>query len=448
MKIVTRFAPSPTGLLHAGNYRTALFSYLFARQNGGKFLLRIEDTDRERSKKEYADNIIESLAWLGLEYDKLPDGRDHETQSNRLESHRKHLQTLIDKGFAYVSREERDGKITEPIRFKNPGAKVAFKDLIRGEIVVDTTDLKDFVIAKNINEPLFHLAVVVDDFEMGITHVIRGEDHISNTPRQILIARAIGAPEPVYAHLPLVLAPDRSKLSKRKGALAMTEYRDRGYLPEALLNYMALIGWNPGTEQEILSKQELIEQFKIDKIQKGGAIFNEEKLRWLNKEYLKKRPISLIEDSIRSVLPKEWQTDHGDAMVRKIAPIVLDRIETLGEIRTLKDTGELDYYFSWPAVDPAGIVWKKSTANKALTHLKVAMEKLEAIEEKDWSGASAKTALWDYAEREGRGDVLWPIRFSLSGREKSPDPFSLMDVLGKHETLARLKGAFQSLSTR
>ena len=216
-QIVTRFAPSPTGLLHAGNYRTAVFSYLFARQHGGKFILRIEDTDRERSRPEYEVNILESLAWLGLDFD------EKYRQSENASVHREYLEKMIASGHAYISQETptKEGERAEVIRFKNPNKKVLFPDLIRGDIEFDTTELKDFVIAKSLDEPVFHLAVVVDDFTAGVTHVIRGEDHISNTPRQILIQEAIGAPCPIYAHLPLVLAPDRSKLSKRKGALPL-----------------------------------------------------------------------------------------------------------------------------------------------------------------------------------------------------------------------------------
>ncbi len=375
--IVTRFAPSPTGLLHAGNYRTALFSYLFARQNNGKFILRIEDTDRERSKKEYEENILESLTWLGLEHDAFY------RQSEQLENHKKHLNSLIEKGFAYVSKEEREGKVNEIVRFKNPGTKVTFKDLIRGEITVDTTDLKDFVIAKNINEPLFHLAVVVDDFEMGVTHVVRGEDHISNTPRQILIQRAIGAPEPVYAHLPLILAPDRSKLSKRKGALAITEYRDRGYLPETMINYLALLGWNPGTDQEILSKEDLLKLFSIEKIQKGGAIFNEEKLKWLNKEYLKKLPSekieSVVSESVKKVLGIE---NPNQGVIKKIAPLILDRISTLFEIEELVKQGEVTYFFTKPEYEVNALSWKgKSEPTKTKERLQKVSEILTALPE-------------------------------------------------------------------
>ena len=284
-KIVTRFAPSPTGLLHAGNYRTALFSYLFARHVKGTFLLRIEDTDKARSKKEYEDNIMESLAWLGLPHDGFA------RQSDRIDIHKKRLEQLIASGHAYISKEipKEPGDREEVIRFKNPNKKVKFHDMIRGFIEFDTTELGDFVIARSMEEPVFHLVVVVDDIDMGVTHIVRGEDHISNTPRQILIYEALGSPLPEYAHLPTVLAPDKTKLSKRKGALPITAYRDRGYLPEAMVNYLALIGWNPAlNDREFFTMAELIEHFDLKDVQKSGAIFNEEKLAWFNRQYMAK----------------------------------------------------------------------------------------------------------------------------------------------------------------
>jgi glutamyl/glutaminyl-tRNA synthetase len=283
-KVVTRFAPSPTGSLHIGGIRTALYNYLFTRQNGGKFILRSEDTDKERSKKEHEDNIIESFKWLGLSYDEFY------RQSERTEIYKKYLKQLIDGGFAYVSKEEvvAEGERSEVIRFKNPNKKIKFNDLVLGEIEFDTTDLKDFVIAKDMESPLYHLAVVVDDFEMGVTHVIRAQEHLSNTPRQILIQEAINAPRPSYAHIPIVLAPDKSKLSKRHGALSVLAYRDMGYLPGAILNFMALIGWNPGDEQEIFTLDELVKKFNLEKVQKAGGVFNTEKLDWVNKEHIKK----------------------------------------------------------------------------------------------------------------------------------------------------------------
>ncbi|MCX6712993.1 MAG: glutamate--tRNA ligase family protein, partial [Candidatus Vogelbacteria bacterium] len=346
--VITRFAPSPTGLLHAGNYRTAVFSYLYARQHEGKFVLRIEDTDHERSKEEYAENILESLNWLGLEYDNTDSVPK---QSARSKIYKKYLQKLIDDGKAYISKEEikKEGDRTEVIRFKNPNKIVTFHDLVRGDISTDTTDLGDFVIAKSLDEPIFHLAVVVDDFEMGITHVVRGEDHISNTPRQILIQEAIGATTPYYAHLPLLLAPDRTKLSKRKGALAMTEYRDRGYLPQAILNYMALLGWNPGTDQELLSKEELIEKFDLAKVQKGAAIFNEEKLNWLNREYLRRlKPEEFLTQAEPYLSELKKLPHYSPEKMQQLVPILLERIYTLGDLRQMFADGDLEFFFEEP----------------------------------------------------------------------------------------------------
>lgn len=273
-KVITRMAPSPTGNFHVGGARTALFNFLFAKKNNGKFILRIEDTDKERSKKEFEDDIFESLEWLGLKHDEFY------RQSERGGVYKSYIEKMLDNGSVY----EAEDKV---IRFKNPNKKVKFDDLVRGEIQFDTTELKDFVIAKSIDEPLYHLAVVIDDFESGITHVIRGEDHISNTPRQILIQEAIGAPRPLYAHLPLILAQDRSKLSKRKHgeSVSLDYYRNKGYSTEAVINYLALLGWNPGTEQEIFTLDELIKVFDLSKVHKGGAIFDEKKLAWVNRKH-------------------------------------------------------------------------------------------------------------------------------------------------------------------
>ncbi len=284
-----RFAPSPTGLLHIGGARTALFNYLYAKQTGGKFILRIEDTDKERSKSEYEEEIREGLEWLGI----TPDAVYR--QSERTEIYQKHLQTLIQKGAAYLSKEPKKdgaGEMIEVVRFKNPNRRISWNDLVRGEVSFDTTELKNFVIAKSVTEPLYHLAVVVDDFEMGITHIIRGEDHISNTPRQILIQEALGAPRPIYAHLPLILAADRSKLSKRKHGetVSLAHYRALGISPEAMLNFLALLGWHPKASDasEVLSFADLVAQFQLERVQKGGAVLDVNKLNWLNRQYLKR----------------------------------------------------------------------------------------------------------------------------------------------------------------
>ena len=385
-KVITRFPPSPTGFLHIGNARTALFNYLFAKHNNGSFLVRVEDTDRARSKKEYEKGMLESLEWLGLK-------RDGELwhQSQRTEIYEKYLRKLIEEDKIYLSKETA-GENKEVLRFRNPNKIVAFDDMVRGRVQFNTTELEDFVIAKSITEPLYHLAVVVDDFEAGITHVIRGEDHISNTSRQILIQEAIGAPRPAYVHLPLILASDRSKLSKRKHgeSVSLDYYRQKGYLPQALLNYLALLGWNPGTDKEIFTLEELVKAFDISQIHKGGAIFDEKKLEWVNREHTK-------------LLPKEDR--------QKIA---------------LKDFD----LKSIPKLNKEKICWKKISTEETLKHLLRAKEII--AEDGD---------LMAYATEVGKGNVLWPVRYALSGQDVSPDPLTILDILGKDESLKRLERA-------
>jgi glutamyl-tRNA synthetase len=432
--IVTRFAPSPTGLMHVGSARTALFNFLFARKCGGKFILRIEDTDKERSKKEYEDNILDGLEWLGISYDEIHH------QSERADIHKKYLQKMIVEGSAYEAEESKDGT-GKIIRFKNPNKKVKFNDTVRGDIEFDTTDLGDFVIAKNIDTPLFHLAVVVDDFEMGVTHLIRGEDHISNTPRQILLQRAIGAPEPQYAHIPLILASDRSKLSKRHGAVAVTEYREQGYLPEAVVNFLALIGWNPGDERELFTMSELIKEFSLEKIQKGGAVFNTEKLDWINKEYIKKLPNKEIESEIKKYLP-----EASDEMTEKITPIILERINKWSDIDAMNKEGEWGYFFARPEIDIKKLFWRdEKDAEKTKERIEKVVSILQEISLEDFTAEKIKDKIWDYATEEGRGSVLWPMRYALSGRDKSPDPFTLVALLGKEEAIERLQIAVSKL---
>lgn len=426
--VITRLAPSPTGLLHLGTYRTAVFAYLYAKKNGGKFIVRIEDTDKARSKDEYKENILASLKWLSLPYDALY------IQSENILSHTKHLERLIDTGAAYISKEEaKDGSgvMRELVRLKNKGEVVIFNDIIRGSIETNTTDLGDFVIAKSITEPLFHLAVVIDDHEEGVTHVIRGEDHIANTPRQILISRALGFPSPKYAHLPLVLAEDRTKLSKRKGALPATAYKDIGYLPEALLNFMAFIGWNPGGEREIYSLEELISLFELEKIHKGGAVFNKEKLAWMNKEYMR---MQQEVDQLASV--KKYLQGYDEILLKKLLPTIIDRISAYGELVAI-EASEFSFFKKYPEINIEKIVWKDSEKSEAKMHLEKVMELLDGV---DFSTSSAiKEKIMPYAEVHGKGNVLWPLRMSLSGQEKSIDPFTICYVLGYKEVMSRLK---------
>lgn len=432
--VVTRFAPSPTGLAHLGNYRTAVFAYLYAKKFGGKFILRIEDTDRERSKPEYEDNIIESLTWLGLSYD------ERYRQSEHVESHTKHLNRLISDGYAYISKEEaKDGSgvMREVVRFKNPKKIVVFEDAVHGSIETDTTDLGDFVIAKSVTEPLFHLAVVVDDAEEGVTHVIRGEDHIPNTPRQMLIREALGYPHPTYAHLPLVLSEDHTKLSKRKGALPVTEYKAMGYLPEAIINFMAFIGFNPGGEREIYSLEELVPLFDLAKINKAGAIFNPEKLKWMNKEHIRKQS---RESQLAAI--KQYMKNYPDEMLDKLLPSIIDRISAYGELAMLEGT-EFRFFITPPSIEKERILYKDDEPSVALYHLKQVVEILNTA---DFSSPeSIKFAIMPYAEKEGKGNVLWPLRMSLSGQERSVDPFTILYVLGKEASLARIAAACHTL---
>ncbi len=433
-KVVTRFAPSPTGLLHLGTYRTAIFSYLYAKKNNGTFVLRIEDTDKERSKKEYEENIIESLKWLGLDYDQFY------RQSDNLDRHKFYLEKMIKEGKAYISKEEAKdgtGEIKELVRFKNPNIDITFHDEIKGEVKMNTTDLNDFVIARNLNEPLFHLAVVIDDFEEGITHVIRGEDHVSNTPRQILIQRAIGAPTPIYAHLPLVLGADKLKLSKRRGALPITSYKDMGFLPEAILNGVAFVGWNPGTDKEIFTHDELVKDFDLSKVQKSPAVFNEEKLNWFNKEHMKLLSTEEVNKNILENLPENMRNV-------KLVPIIFERITKWGDIKNMVSVGELDFFFKQPEYDKSKLIYKnvQSSTLNISENINKAISVLEELNENNFTKENVKEVLMKIADSlESRGELLHPVRFALSGLDKSPDPFVIAEVLGKNETLARLQKA-------
>jgi glutamyl-tRNA synthetase len=441
-KVVTRFAPSPTGYFHAGSYRTALFAYIYARQHHGTFILRIEDTDKERSKKEYEENIIDSLKWLGLDYDEFY------RQSERTEIYKEHLQKLIDAGKAYISKEtpKEPGDRTEVIRFKNPNKKVVFEDMVRGTIEFDTTELGDFVLAKSMDEPIFHTVNVIDDALMGVTHVVRGEDHISNTPRQILIYEALGKPAPQFAHIPLLLAGDRSKLSKRNGAVAVSEYRSRGYLPEAVVNYLALLGWHPADDTEILSFANIIREFSLKRVQKAGAVFDEEKLKWFNREYLTRLSDEDFLGRAQPFLP-EWINSKSVTM-KALLPVLRDKLSAFGEIEAMfAPTGDLAFVRGLSDYSADRLLWKKNPDKKAArAHLESCRELLGAIRFESFDAPAAKVAIWSYAESKGRGDVLWPLRVALTGQERSPDPFASAAILGKDEALRRIDEAVKKLA--
>lgn len=440
--IRVRIAPSPTGYFHIGTGRTALFNFLFARKNSGVFVLRLEDTDKARGKKEYEQDIYDSFEWLGLTFD------EKYVQSEHIERHKELLKQLIDSDKAYISKEpakDDASRTVEVVRLRNPGRSITFNDVIRGDITFDTTELKDFVIARAIDDPLYHFAVVADDGDAKITHIIRGEDHISNTPRQILIQEALGFPRPVYAHLPLILAPDRSKMSKRKHQTSIKDFREKGFLPEAMLNFMGLLGWSPKDERELFSLEELVQAFTLEDIHKSGAVFNEEKLRWFNKEYLQKmsdtdfavQALTKLKGAITSRV--SWNEGMGE----KLIPIMKERIAMWGDVAALAEAGEFDYYFQRPELDAARIPEKKSSAAETIEHLAYAEKNLADLSE--FEAEKIKEALWNYATEKGRGAVLWPLRYSLSGKDKSPDPFALASILGKEETLERIRAACELL---
>ncbi len=439
MNVRTRIAPSPTGRMHIGTVRTALFNYLYAKKHDGTYIVRIEDTDKERSKAVHEAEIWSDFEWLGLG----PDEKYR--QSEHAPRHRDLLHELVSKDRAYVSNEQAkdgSGREVSVVRLRNPGRKVTFHDIVRGDITFDTTELGDFVIARSIDDPLYHFAVVADDGDEKISHVIRGEDHISNTPRQILIQEALELPRPVYAHLPLILAPDRSKLSKRKHNASIEVYREAGFLPEAILNFLALLGWNPGTAQEIFSVAELIDAFTLENIQKSGATFNTDKLRWFNKAHLARLAPEVFLATIRTRLESHTPRPLTETEAARIIPILRDRIEVLSDVESSVKEGEWQFVFSRPTTPHEKLTWKDTSTDITKSHLAQART---AFAEADFSPESLKMALWGYAEEHGRGAVLWPVRFALTGMERSPDPFTVASILGKEETLARLDAAIQAV---
>lgn len=434
-KIITRFPPSPTGNLHIGSARTALFNYLFAVHEGGEVLLRFEDTDRERSKKEFEENILEGLHWLGLPFANENTPR----QSERTAVYEAQLQKLIAGGNAYEAEGSESNPDKKVVRFKNPNTRITFTDLIRGDVSFDTTELGDFVIAKSVTEPLYHLAVVVDDADMGVTHIVRGEDHISNTPRQILILEALGFARPQYAHIPLILAPDKTKLSKRHGAVSITEYRNQGFIPEAIINYLALLGWNPGGEEEVFTLQELSKQFTLERVHKGGAVFDVEKLKWFNHEHLKRLSAEEFTERLTEFLKHAGH--EAPAYLAKGAHVLRERCRTLQEAADALAQGELGFLEERVSATKELLLNNgKLDAARTSEHLHALLERIEALPEV-FTADDIKNALFNYATEQGRGDVLWPLRTALSGRTKSPDPFTIAALIGKTHTRARIEEA-------
>ena len=475
-KIRVRYAPSPTGKLHIGGARAALFNYLFAKKNDGVFVLRIEDTDLERSKKEFEDDIFESLLCLGLKWDEGPNGSGEfgpYRQSERTDIYRKYIQAMLDSDKAYrcfcspedleaqrqyqmgrgesprytgncskISKEEsdrldREGK-SSVIRLRVESKKVGFNDLIRGEIEVDSDTIGDIVIAKDPETPLYNLAVVIDDYEMRITHVIRGEDHISNTPKQILIAEALDLPSPIFAHLPLVLGPDKSKMSKRHGSVSVIEYREKGYLPEAMINFMAFLGWNPKTEKEIYSIDSLINDFSVENVQKSGAVFNIKKLESINSHYIKNKGIEELTKLIAPYLINSGliSPDYDKDYLEEVIELHQTRLKTLSEISEMADfffKEEIDY-------DKELLRWKEMGDEDLISVLDKLEELLINID--SWTKEEIEKIVMPIAEkRDNRGEILWPLRAALTGKRASAGPFEVAEVLGKERSVKRIRFA-------
>lgn len=418
--IRVRFAPSPTGYLHIGGVRTALFNFLYARQQGGKFLLRIEDTDRQRSTPEFEQEILDSLRWLGMTWDE-----DLVHQSKRLNRYREIVRELLAKDLAY----EFEGAV----KFRMPKTQVKVFDIVRGEVVYDSNEFDDLVIMKSDGFPTFHLAVIVDDHDMEISHVIRGEDHLTNTPRHILLIQALGWKPPKYAHLPLIFGADGTPLSKRHGAVAVTEYRNQGYLPQGLINYLALLGWNAGTNQEIFSMAELIKQFSLKRIIKSNAQFNPEKLLWVNGQHIRAMPEAAYEEQISAFWKGKMELPDS-LKWKKLITLYRTRIETFAQLRD-----PMTYCFGEPEytdAQTASEIRGSAATMDALKKWGSVVKDLSDFE--DPNALDQKTR--QLAESAGLKpkDLIHPLRFALTGKTATPGLFELMSLIGKGECLSRL----------
>lgn len=480
-QIRVRFAPSPTGYLHVGGLRTVLYNFLFARKNNGKFILRIEDTDRNRYVEGAVENLIAALKWAGLEYDEGPDiggPFGPYMQSQRLDIYQKYAQELIAKGKAYYCfctperldalREEQqklklpqakydkhclhlsphqieenlNKNIPRVIRLNvEPNQKIEFDDVIREHVEFDSNNVDDQVLIKSDGYPTYHLANVVDDHLMQITHVIRGEEWLSSTPKHVLLYDAFGWERPVFAHLPLLLNPDRSKLSKRQGDVAVEDYRDKGYLKEALINFVALLGWNAGDDKEFYYVNELIEKFSLERVNKAGAVFDLQKLNWLNAEHLRKKS----DDEILILLKEEIENSEfknqkiSDEKLLKIIQVMKERVTFVKDfIHSCKYFYEAPKEYEQKSVEKN---WKEDTPLHLLK-LKEEFEKLVNPSKEDYENTLTKVA---EELNIGKGKLIHPLRLAVSGQSTGPGMFDLLYILGKDEVVKRILTAIEKL---
>lgn len=464
-----RFAPSPTGYLHIGGARTAIFNYLYARHSGGRFLLRIEDTDRRRSRREYEQDILAALAWLGLEWDEEPL-----RQSARISRHREMVDALLESGAAFrcfvpLEKAERikqaemergginafrspDRELSakqsqaradagEPfaIRFRIPTLDVSFHDAVRGTVSTPAHTIDDFILMRRDGSPTYMTAVVCDDSDMGITHVIRGADHITNTPKQVLLYQALAAPVPEFAHVPLILGPDRKRLSKRHGAQALTEYREQGYLPEAVLSYLSTLGWSSGDDRELFTRDQLLENFTLAGINKASAVFDEQKLEWMNAQFMSQQPDERLQQMLRREFARRimaGEIPHGTGpMLAKAVNVLKTRAHFPIDIL---DKGR--YFFTDPELIEDRKAAKKRLKDPAtpdrLEELANRYEKLSGFDEH-----SSEQALREYADEleVGAGKLIHPTRLAVSGVGSGPSLFAMLGALGKKTVMRRLR---------
>ncbi len=474
-----RFAPSPTGKLHLGGARTALFNWLFARKYGGKFLLRIEDTDKLRSKQEYTDQICDSLEWFSLDWDD-----DIVYQSKRSKKYKSVVKQLLDEEKAYrcfCSKDKiaEERKIAESkggaylypgtcrnleqetvlkriesgeeysVRIKIPEGYTSFVDIIYGRVKINNEELDDFIIARTDSTPVYNLVVVVDDADMNITHIIRGEDHISNTPKQLMIYKALNLSIPKFAHLPMILGHDKKRLSKRHGATGIQEYREKGILPEALTNYLALLGWNPGTEQELYFSdkndktsarlEKLIADFSLDRIQKKSAVFDENKLEWVNKQHIQKYENFELLFMVPYLIEKKESGEDGK-YISDVMDLLKMRVNSLNDFKPMAE-----YFFSDPTEYNEKVTkkkWKDNSVNDVIAKFKDSLDKVEL-----WDIEHIEIVLRDLAEIESisAGKIIHPTRLALSGTGSGPSLFDMMELLGKETCLRRLQKAIDIL---
>ncbi len=435
--VKVRFAPSPTGYLHIGGARTALFNWLFARHNKGIFLLRIEDTDQQRSTEEATHAILDSMKWLGLDWDEGPH-----FQSQRLSIYKQYAEKLVAHGKAFYDTDEEGRKA---IRFKMQDGVTEINDLIHGAITFDASLIEDFVILKADGFPTYNFACVVDDAEMGITHIIRGDDHISNTPKQIALYNAFGFKMPEFAHIPMILGEDGSRLSKRHGATSVTEYRDKGYLPHALVNFLALLGWSPGNDQEIISIQEMIEKFTLKRVNKTSAQFNNTKLDWMNGQYIKNTPIEHLTTEVKVFFEK------AGIDLTKISAEWLSSLVTLyhERFKTFQDLLNQTTFFFTDTIeyDPAAVdkFLKKEGICELLKDVHSAISLIDNFDKKH-----LEDSLRALTTRVGVGfsKLAQPMRVAITGKSVSAGIFETMELLGKERTLNRLDYSTKHLCER